>query len=181
MEVRMTVAKTTALVAALVGALALGVFIGPFVWDRDSVSIGRSVTRATRPTADAEPASRSPRAATKNTARAESRAAAPATRSSKATVAPSEPELHQQVKPLLNRGADVAVAAEGFESGEQFATVAHASRNTAIPFMLLKHRVLTEGKSLAAAIHESKPDLDARSEANRAQAAAREDIAKLQG
>jgi hypothetical protein len=176
----MTAAKTTALVVALVGALALGVFIGPFVWNRDSVSIGHSISRATRPTAGAEQTPRAARA-TANSARAESRAAAPTSRSSKPAVASSEPELHQTVKPLLNRGADVGVAAEGFKTGEQFAMVAHAARNTEIPFMLLKHRVLTEGKSLAAAIHESKPDLDARSEANRARAAAREDIAKLQG
>lgn len=172
----MTMGKTTALVAALVGALALGVFIGPFVWDRDSVSSNRTVSRAVRPAAGADEA---PRAATATARAPESRATAPS-KAAKPAVASSEPALHQQVKPLLNRGADVAVAAEGFESGEQFATVAHAARNTEIPFMLLKHRVLTEHKSLAAAIQESKPDLDARSEANRARAAAREDIAKLQ-
>jgi hypothetical protein len=75
----------------------------------------------------------------------------------------------------------MTIASEGFRDAEQFATVAHASRNTAIPFMVLKHRVVIEGKTLAAAIRESKPDLDATSEATRARSEARADLAKLTG
>ena len=82
---------------------------------------------------------------------------------------------------MLNRGANMALAAEGFLSAEQFATVAHASRNTAVPFVLLKHRVLNEGKSVAAAIRESKPTADAAVEANLARAQARSDIAEIAG
>ena len=67
------------------------------------------------------------------------------------------PALQERLKPVLNRGANMALAAEGFRSAEQFATVAHASRNTEVPFVLLKHRVLNEGKSVAEAIRESKP------------------------
>jgi hypothetical protein len=73
------------------------------------------------------------------------------------------------------------VAAEGFESAEQFATVAHAARNTDVPFMVLKHRVLNEGRTLADAIHEAKPDLDAKAEVDRAQIAARSDVAAITG
>jgi hypothetical protein len=104
-----------------------------------------------------------------------------AARAAKPVVEPSTPELQQQLRPLLNRGADMSIAAEGFQNGEQFAAVAHAARNTDIPFMLLKHRVVTERKSLAAAIHELKPEANATSEANRARAAGREEIAKLEG
>ena len=68
------------------------------------------------------------------------------------------------------------VASEGFESAEQFATVAHASRNTDVPFMLLKHRVVDQGKSVEAAIKESKPELNASGAVSLARAQAREDV-----
>jgi len=71
------------------------------------------------------------------------------------------------------------VAAEGFRSAEQFAAVAHAARNTDVPFMLLKHRVVDEGRTLADAIHDAKPAVDAKGEAARAQAAAKSDIAAV--
>ena len=47
--------------------------------------------------------------------------------------------------------------------------------------MLLKHRVLSEGKSVAEAIRESKPAVNAAIEANLAQAQARSDIASIAG
>jgi hypothetical protein len=64
-------------------------------------------------------------------------------------------------------------------TAEQFAAVAHAARNTEIPFMVLKHRVVTERKPLATAIRELKPDVDATAQAKRAQAEARADMAAL--
>ena len=87
-----------------------------------------------------------------------------------------EPELRDRVKTVLNRGADPEIAAADFRSAEQFMTVAHAARNTQVPFMLLKHRVLEEGQTLAAAIEQSKPELNAKDEVARAQAAARADL-----
>ena len=101
-----------------------------------------------------------------------SRAAVPA-------VALSTPELQARLKPVLNKGANMTIAAEGFRSAEEFATVAHAARNTEVPFMVLKHRVLTEGKSLAKAIRESKPDVNANAEVRRARAEARSDLNDL--
>jgi hypothetical protein len=86
------------------------------------------------------------------------------------------PELQKRLKPLLNEGADLAVAADGFHNAEQFATVAHASRNTQVPFMVLKHRVVSEGMTLQAAILELKPDLNASVEATRAKAEAKMDL-----
>ena len=70
----------------------------------------------------------------------------------------------------------MSMAAEGFRSGEQFATVAYAARNTEVPFMLLKHRVLSEGLSLEQAILESKPVADAATEVTRASDAAKADV-----
>ena len=55
-------------------------------------------------------------------------------------------------------------------------TVAHAARNTQVPFMVLKDRLLNQGQSLAEAIHEFKPELDAKAEVTRARAAARSDL-----
>lgn len=68
------------------------------------------------------------------------------------------------------------VASKGFESAEQFAMVAHASRNTDVPFMLLKHRVVDQGKSVEAAIRESKPELNASAAVSLARTQAREDV-----
>ena len=73
----------------------------------------------------------------------------------------------------------MTIAAEGFRDAEQFATVAHAARNTQVPFLLLKHRVLNEGQTLSAAIRSSKPDVDSASEAKRARTQARSDIAAI--
>jgi hypothetical protein len=95
------------------------------------------------------------------------------------TIPVSAPELHRVMKPVLARGTKLPLAVEGFSSAEQFATIAHAARNTQVPFILLKHRVLTEGQSLEAAIRASKPDLDARMEVTRARSAARSDLAAL--
>jgi hypothetical protein len=92
---------------------------------------------------------------------------------------PSTPKLQTALKPLLNRGTNMAKAADGFQSGVQFAAVAHAAKNTSVPFVVLKHRVLNEKKSLAVAIHESKPQLNARREANRAWDQARTEVSQL--
>ena len=63
------------------------------------------------------------------------------------TLPADKPELQARLKPVLNQGAKMDIAAEGFRSGEQFAAVAHAARNTQIPFMVLKHRVVDERKT----------------------------------
>jgi hypothetical protein len=95
------------------------------------------------------------------------------------TIPVSAPELHARMKPVLARGTKLQMAAEGFRDAEQFATVAHAAKNTQVPFILLKHRVITEGQSLEEAIRVSKPEIDAKREVARARAAARSDIAAL--
>ena len=160
----MTTAKKVALTAGLAGAIALGVWAVPRVMDIER--------RVDAPVAEVA----APAAAVVEKAPAPRRAA----RESTVAVLPaSTPALHETLKPILNRGTKVEIAAEGFSSAEQFATVAHAARNTEVPFMVLKHRVLEERKSLAAAIRESKPGINAAAEVLRARAAARRDVAAL--
>ena len=169
------------LVALIVGVLAvaaLGVWWGPSLMDRD--------TEVTAPPAAAV----SPSAETAKPRRAPAPRAAVAKKDTeKMTIAPdvvptlpaTQPDLQARLKPLLNRGTRMDLAAEGFRDAEQFATVAHAARNTGVPFAVLKHRVLEEKQTLARAIGESKPDLDAEHEATRAGNAARYDIAVVMG
>jgi len=95
------------------------------------------------------------------------------------SVAPSAPTLQKALKPLLNRGTNMDKAADGFQTGMQFAAVAHASKNTEVPFVVLKHRVLDEKKTLASAIHESKPDLNAKRESAKAWDQARRELSEL--
>jgi hypothetical protein len=99
----------------------------------------------------------------------------------KSAISTSDSALHARIKPLLNRGADMTLAPVGFKDAEQFAAVAHAARNTQIPFVLLRHRVVTEGKSLSSAIKESRQDVNAEVEANLAFAQAKSDLASLGG
>ena len=104
----------------------------------------------------------------------------PAAATARSTPA-AAPALHEQLKPLLNKGADMGIASEDFGTAEQFAAVARAARNTKVPFMVLKHHVLYEGKSLEEVIHEFKPELNATAEAQRARAEAKSDISALEG
>jgi len=177
----MTFGKLSALVVGFLGAMALGVWIGPYVTDRGEIvntpvtEVGRPSVGAAQPSAVAQPSA----AAVKSRPAAARRAATPLAKA--AMISPSAPKLQSRLKPLLNEGADLNRAAEGFGDAEQFAAVAHAARNTEIPFVLLKHRVLTEHKTLTAAIRELKPDINAPIEANRAQAEAKSDIAALAG
>ena len=163
----MTTAKTVALTAGLAGAIALGVWAVPRVMDNDTRSTDAMVAEVAEPATPVGEKAPAPRRA----ARVSKAAALPA----------STPELHKTLKPVLNRGTRIEVAAEGFTSAEQFATVAYAARNTEVPFMVLKHRVLEERKSLATAIRESRPGINAAAEVVRARAAARRDVASLVG
>jgi hypothetical protein len=181
----MTVGKAALLTAGFVGAVALGVAVGPSVMDRMS---DRSMETADKPAAvtaerASAPAPAKPRAkaARTNTARPNTVAESKADSTSSGSVSLGELKLHDRLKPVLTPGARMEIAAAGFRSAEEFATVAHASRNTKLPFMVLKHRVLNEQMSLAQAISESKPELDAKAEVKRAQAEARSDIDAIVG
>ena len=175
--------RTSAATLGLVGGLALGVWIGAEMLPDRDMKLSEPAAVATAPTEEAS-APAAPVTKTKRVARA-SRTASPAAAESTApestpklvmTIPVSAPELHARMKPVLARGTKITLAADGFTDAEQFATLAHAARNTQVPFILLKHRVLNEGQSLEDAIRASKPDIDAHTEALRARGEARADI-----
>ena len=183
----MKTGKSSAATLGLVGGLALGAWIGSemTLMNRGVVSSEPAAVTAQAVEEPAAPATRARPKRVIRAPRAASSAAvvgAPAPASAPKlvmTIPVSAPELHRVMKPVLARGTKLPLAVEGFSSAEQFATLAHAACNTQVPFILLKHRVLTEGQSLEAAIRASKPDLDAQMEVTRARDAARSDIAAL--
>ncbi len=158
-------ARTSTVILGMVGAFALGLTIGPQL----------TATRAVAPTPMTHVAPDAP-AATAPAAIPVVPVAAPRL---ERVLPASAPPVRQHVKRLLNEGTDVALAADGFHNARQLMTVAYAARNTAIPFVLLKHRVLTERMSLGRAIHESRPELDETAEVTRARAEAKADLARI--
>jgi hypothetical protein len=163
----MTIGKGLLLVAGFIGAVALGIAIGPSLTHREA---------AVAPAAEVRQSAAAPASAP--------RAAAPHARTTKTAARPvaipaSTAALQTRLKPVLNSGTNMTMAAEGFRDAEQFAMVAHAARNTQVPFVLLKHRVLNEGQTLSDAIRASKPDVDGTGETNRALTQARSDIAAI--
>jgi len=175
-----TLGRASVTGGAVLGAFLIGMWMGPRVWQRPDVSRfpvglvpGATQEETTAALADEPLAAGATRSGSHSTRTASSkRVATPA-------LAPSAPILQKRLKPLLNRGADMRIASEGFHDGEQFAALAHAARNAAIPFMLLKHQVLNQGQTLAGAIRSSKPELNAAFEAKRARAEARVDVEAL--
>lgn len=167
----------TALIVGILAITALGVWWGPSLMDRDD-------DVAAPPAAAVSPSAETPKAR-----RVAPRATAATRDAEKTTIAPdvvpslpaTQPELHARLEPVLNRGTKMEMAAEGFRDAVQFATVAHAARNTGVPFAVLKHRVLEEHQTLGRAIRESKPELDAEHEVTRAANAARFDVAVITG
>jgi hypothetical protein len=173
----MTVSKASAFAAGFVGALALGVAIGPMVHDRWSNRSTRDTVAteaAPAPARDVTPAAKTPASARPRPARVMH--PAPPGSVSRVAVEMWEPELRDRAEAVLNRGARLEIAAEDFDTAEEFLTVAHAARNTSVPFMVLKHRVLNQGESLADAIEQYKPELDAKAEVALARTAARSDL-----
>jgi cytoskeletal protein RodZ len=185
----MTFTKGFALALAFAAAVALGVWIGPHITHRGSTVNDSTAASTAQPVASidneqpAPHARRAPssRASAKHTTAAATTKPPTPAGATPLTVPAAAPALHERLKPLLNKGADMGVASQDFRDAEQFAAVAHAARNTEVPFMVLKHRIVEEGKSLEDAIREFKPDLNARVEARRAHAQAKSDISELDG
>ena len=185
----MTFVKATMFTAAFIGVFVLGVAVGPWVMD---VRQPRASAEPAQPTTAPTPAAdqTTTRVPARNTVRARAKASsansatatsARPSAAANAAVPPSEPRLHARLKPVLNRGARMAVASEGFRSAEEFAAVAHAARNTNVPFMVLKHRVVHEGQTLEQALRDVNPEVDAKAEVARARAAAKSDLAAIAG
>ncbi len=173
---------TSAAVLGLIGGVALGVWVGAEMTSGATVAEAPVAVERTIAAPAPEPVKATPRRA--RIVRASSTKVAPAKASAPKlvmTIPMSAPELHDRMKPVLARGTRIPMAVEGFKDAQQFATIAHAARNTQVPFILLKHRVLVEGQSLEAAILASKPDLDAAAEVALARSVAKSDIAALSG
>lgn len=167
----MSFGKASALTLSLVAAGALGVWVGSYV-RTESLPSAISVDdgTATAPVAPAAGTRRATPAGPRATAAA--RAAVP-------TPALDDTTLHAQLKPLLKSGVDMTLATEDFRTADAFAAVVHAAHNTGVPFVLLKHRVVYDGMTLADAIAASLPDAHSAIEADRAVAEAWSDLAAV--
>jgi hypothetical protein len=87
--------------------------------------------------------------------------------------------LARRLNPLLNERVNLDTVANGFQTTEDFAATVHASRNIRVPFTLLKHEVVDEGKTLADAIQTVKPTANTSLEADLARSEARVDLAAI--
>lgn len=171
----MKTGTTTAAVLGLLGGAALGIWAGAEMASPEPLT---PPVAAVQPVEEPAPAAVTPAPRRARVARVAPDATADAPRLVK-TIPVSAPELHDRMKPVLARGTKIPLAVDGFKDAEQFATIAHAARNTQVPFILLKHRVLTEGQSLESAIRASKPGIDAATEVEKARTEAKNDIAAL--
>ncbi|MGE5815747.1 MAG: hypothetical protein ACM36C_14760 [Acidobacteriota bacterium] len=178
----MTVAKAGLLTAGLAAMFAVGVMTGPTIRDTWSKMNAPEATVAAPAVERSAPAAvkadRPARRARSSSSRPHEVVATKGAANTVRTIPVSvwEPEFRDRVKAVLNPGARLEIAAADFDNAEQFMTVAHAARNTKVPFAVLKDRVLNQGQSLAEAIREFKPGLDANAEVARARAAARSDL-----
>ena len=163
----MTSGKATLLTIGLAGALAIGI----------GLSIANHRESTTADSATVANAQAAPIAAERSTKPVPANRADAVPAVATRHVSPQSPELEHRLKPLLNKGTKMDSAAEGFKDWRDFATIAHASHNTQVPFVVLKHHVLNEGRTLESVISEFKPDLDAKAEASRAREEASHDLA----
>ena len=177
----MKFAKSMGLAAGFVGTFGLGVLVGPSIVGHDHASRATAQTMPAAPTGNDELAAPvKPAPAVTPKAKRTAPASGFAANRPVVVVPPAtHPELQARLKPVLNRGADMSKAADGFRNAEEFATVAHAARETRVPFMLLKHRVLEEGMTLEKAITASRTDVDAGVAVQHAKAAAADDVKAL--
>ena len=75
---------------------------------------------------------------------------------------------------IVPSGMSAEEACTGFKSVRECATALHAAQNCNIPFADLKSK-LTGGKKLSAAIHDLKPEANAKEQARKAEEQARSD------
>src|SRR5688500_2703820 len=166
--------KASMLVLALGGAYAVGVWTGPYLTD----SVRTARIESTTPVVQVDQPYRTEQAArpAMRVARAVDR---PAANPFEPVMTASAPPVQKIAKSVLNEGTDVGMAADGFNDATLFVSTAYAARNTGIPFVILKHRMLKLGYTLSEAIRISKPELDAVLEMERARTKARSAIQKL--
>lgn len=99
------------------------------------------------------------------------------TQSSVSTRLSSNTKLAGKLQSLLPPGTDLQAAASGFKNLGQFVAAVHVSHNLGIPFDQLKARMQgPPTESLGKAIHQLKPDANAKAETKTAEAEAHQDI-----
>jgi hypothetical protein len=85
--------------------------------------------------------------------------------------------LASQLQGLFPAGTDLKQASSGFKNLGQFVAAAHVSHNLGIPFDQLKAKMTGDSSvSLGKAIHELRPEADAKGETKKAEHEAKEEI-----
>lgn len=164
----MTFGKASSVTLGIAAAFAVGVWAGPRITN----------TKVSTPVAEPAPAAEMAPVASAAPVRPTTRIK-PVETAAVPAVDISAPALHRQLKQLMFQGTDMTKAGTGFRDAEQFATVAYASHNTGVPFVVLKNRVLNEGKTLTSAIRESLPATNAALEVKRARAQAHSTLVSI--
>ena len=99
------------------------------------------------------------------------------TQSSVSTRLSSNTKLASKLQSLLPPGTDLQTAASGFKNLGQFVAAVHVSHNLGIPFDQLKAKMQgPPTESLGKAIHQLKPDADAKAQTKTAETEAHNDI-----
>jgi hypothetical protein len=99
------------------------------------------------------------------------------TQSSVSTRLSSNTKLASKLQGLLPPGTDLQAAASGFKNLGQFVAAVHVSHNLGIPFDQLKAKMQgPPAESLGKAIHELKPDVDAKAQTKTAESEAHHDM-----
>jgi hypothetical protein len=99
------------------------------------------------------------------------------TQSSVSTRLSSNTKLAGKLQSLLPPGTDLQTAASGFKNLGQFVAAVHVSHNLGIPFDQLKAKMQgPPTESLGKAIHQLKPDANAKAESKTAESEAHQDM-----
>jgi hypothetical protein len=86
-------------------------------------------------------------------------------------------KLADKLKTLLPEGVEPHAASKGFGDLKDFVSVVRAANNLNVPFNDLKYKMANgSSKELQKAIHELKPDVDAKAETKKASEQAKQDI-----
>lgn len=88
-----------------------------------------------------------------------------------------DPKLAAKLQKLLPDGPNIQEACDGFKTLGDCVSALHVSQNVGIPLADLKAKVTGKGaESLDKAIHELKPDVDAKAEKKKAYKQAEKEI-----
>ena len=90
------------------------------------------------------------------------------------SMAPNAADKHTRLASVLPAGRPSGRSCQGFSSEDECLTTLHTAHNLNLPFDQLKEKV-TAGSQLEAAVHELKPDVDAKGAVERARQQARSD------